>query len=308
MHSALDGQQARQTRSFCRAAAVCAGAAAGCEAAEILFRRLALLLLSAWQAGAAAASASAYDSLRWALSLAAGSLALALPAACVLRAQGRSPAGWLRRPRRGMTLPALGVYLGLSELCNLAAAYVGEKTGSEQSLELPQSGAALFWAFLAVCAAPPLLEELFFRGVLQGTLRRYGAWAAIFCQAILFALLHGSAAAAFFALPAGLFFGYLAECSGSLLPGMLLHCLNNSIAFGFAVLRGGGLDALADALNRFGFFALPLVGAAALLYISRHARQKFVRLMPGVSPLMLLRCPVWDITVAFLTLAIVWGW
>ena len=46
-------------------------------------------------------------------------------------------------------------------------------------------------------------------------------------QAVLFAALHGSLRAKTYALGMGLLFGWAADRSGSLLPGILLHILNN---------------------------------------------------------------------------------
>ena len=46
-------------------------------------------------------------------------------------------------------------------------------------------------------------------------------------QAVLFALQHGSAAAMAYALVCGLELGWLADRTGHLWPGMLLHSANN---------------------------------------------------------------------------------
>ena len=46
-------------------------------------------------------------------------------------------------------------------------------------------------------------------------------------QAVLFALQHGSVAAMVYALVCGLGLGWLADRTGHLWPGMLLHSANN---------------------------------------------------------------------------------
>ena len=56
-----------------------------------------------------------------------------------------------------------------------------------------------------------------------------GDHAALLLQAVLFAALHGSGIAKLYALGMGLIFGWAAQKSGSLLPGMGLHLLNNGI-------------------------------------------------------------------------------
>lgn len=75
----------------------------------------------------------------------------------------------------------------------------------------------------------PIAEEVLFRGLLYGWLRRWGPWVAMTGSALLFGLPHGPAAA----VPAtvlGLGFAWLRERDGSLLGPALLHVLNNLAA------------------------------------------------------------------------------
>ena len=92
--------------------------------------------------------------------------------------------------------------------------------------------AALLWAALAAgsellfpssAAAPAGAAGL----IALRLLRPLGRNAAILGQAVLFAALHGSLQAKAYALGMGLLFGWAADRSGSLLPGILLHILNN---------------------------------------------------------------------------------
>lgn len=72
----------------------------------------------------------------------------------------------------------------------------------------------------------PLAEEVLFRGLLYGWLRRWGPAVAMVGSALLFGLPHGPSSA----LPAallGLGFAWLRERDGSLLGPVLLHVLNN---------------------------------------------------------------------------------
>lgn len=78
--------------------------------------------------------------------------------------------------------------------------------------------------------AIPVAEELLFRGVLFGYLRRrWGLLIASLGSAVLFGLAHGIASA----LPTvllGLYLAWQRERDGSLLGPMLLHALNNLVA------------------------------------------------------------------------------
>ena len=72
-------------------------------------------------------------------------------------------------------------------------------------------------------------EELIFRGAALRLLQPLGKNAAIAGQAVLFAAMHGSWTAKAYALGMGLIFGWAADRAGSLLPGLVLHILNNGI-------------------------------------------------------------------------------
>ena len=75
----------------------------------------------------------------------------------------------------------------------------------------------------------PVAEELIFRGAALRLLQPLGKNAAIAGQAVLFAAMHGSWTAKAYALGMGLIFGWAADRAGSLLPGLVLHILNNGI-------------------------------------------------------------------------------
>ena len=96
-------------------------------------------------------------------------------------------------------------------------------------LLFPSSAAAPAGAadLLRSCLVLPVAEELVFRGAALRLLCPLGRNAAILGQAVLFAALHGSLQAKAYALGMGLLFGWAADRSGSLLPGILLHILNN---------------------------------------------------------------------------------
>ncbi|HKA92140.1 MAG TPA: CPBP family intramembrane glutamic endopeptidase [Haliangiales bacterium] len=86
----------------------------------------------------------------------------------------------------------------------------------------------LAWSVLFVCVSPPIVEELAFRGVIFGLLRRHLAgWEALLLSAFAFAILHLSVPTLVTHLPLGLYFGWLRARGGSLWPGMLAHALHN---------------------------------------------------------------------------------
>jgi len=87
----------------------------------------------------------------------------------------------------------------------------------------------LLLVFTSVIAAP-LFEEYLFRGVCMMGLKRYGNGFSILVTSFLFALMHGNIPQA---VP--IFFFSLILCyadirTGSLLPGLIFHIVNNAVA------------------------------------------------------------------------------
>jgi hypothetical protein len=76
----------------------------------------------------------------------------------------------------------------------------------------------------------PIFEELIFRGLLYGSLRSRFTWpTAAVTSALLFGLAHGYGIAGFASvLVSGLLWAYLYERTGSLLPGIAAHVVNNA--------------------------------------------------------------------------------
>ena len=77
----------------------------------------------------------------------------------------------------------------------------------------------------------PVFEEIIFRGLLFPTLFvRFGGYAAIFGSGLLFALAHGYGLLAFLTvLWSGWLWGWAYYRTGSLVPGMLAHAINNGL-------------------------------------------------------------------------------
>lgn len=88
------------------------------------------------------------------------------------------------------------------------------------------------FGILSIAVMAPLVEELLFRGAIQGHLQRSGKRprTAILLSALIFGLIHVNPAQVPFAFCIGLVFGWLYYRTGSVVPGILGHFLNNSIA------------------------------------------------------------------------------
>jgi hypothetical protein len=90
------------------------------------------------------------------------------------------------------------------------------------------------WGYVAVGILAPMAEEVVFRGAILRTLLQKWEdkrWWAIVISALLFALAHLNPAQMPHAFLMGLLLGWLYERSRSLIPSVVLHCANNTIAY-----------------------------------------------------------------------------
>lgn len=91
------------------------------------------------------------------------------------------------------------------------------------------------WGYVAVGILAPLTEEVVFRGAilrtLLGMMSKRNHWVAIMISAAIFGAVHGNAAQFVNALLMGLFLGWMYYRTRSLVPGILLHWVNNTMAY-----------------------------------------------------------------------------
>jgi uncharacterized protein len=132
----------------------------------------------------------------------------------------------------GQTLTVFVLALGMGQA--EAAKYVNNQQQRSPIYRLlPQLHATVDIVILAVLLAVivPIGEELFFRGLTLGALRRVlNRHVAVAVSALFFALAHLQAVELLPILILGFVLGYLYELTGSLIPGMIAHGLNNLAA------------------------------------------------------------------------------
>jgi membrane protease YdiL (CAAX protease family) len=109
-------------------------------------------------------------------------------------------------------------------------------------LAMPEQTVALFqsimrepWGYLVVGMLVPVAEELVFRGavlrVLLNVFARRSHWIAIAISAVVFGIIHMNLAQGFHATLIGLLLGWMYYRTRSVFPGIVLHWINNTVAY-----------------------------------------------------------------------------
>jgi sodium transport system permease protein len=94
--------------------------------------------------------------------------------------------------------------------------------------------APLWVLWLVVGLTPAVCEELFFRGFVLSGVRRFGAWRAVLLAAVMFGLAHASIYRLLPTAFLGVLFGLAVWRTGSIVPAIVAHTINNGLMATFA--------------------------------------------------------------------------
>ena len=108
--------------------------------------------------------------------------------------------------------------------------------------------------------AAPILEEIIFRGLICDRLRKgIPTWLAVAISAALFSLAHGQPVQMVYTFAMGLVLGYIFVRTGSIVPTIIIHMVNNAVS---TILVYSGLG-----INVTVFRVLAIVSIVALVTI-----------------------------------------
>jgi membrane protease YdiL (CAAX protease family) len=125
-----------------------------------------------------------------------------------------------------------------------------------------------FWAIMLSVVAAPVLEEIFFRGlVLEQTLRRWAPWQAVGITALLFGVVHlPILPQAVNAVVMGVIMGYIYVRTRSLASVIVIHAINNAIAYLIMETTGSQNTDTRDIIGNDTIYWL-IYGASAVVLI-----------------------------------------
>ncbi len=127
--------------------------------------------------------------------------------------------------------------------------WMQEQLGMEMPEELERLMTQLLSSpagYVAVGILVPLAEEIVFRGAILRTLLRLlpgnWHWGAIIISALIFGAVHGNMVQFVHATLLGLLLGWMYWRTDSIVPGVVLHWVNNSVAYVICRLMPGMTD------------------------------------------------------------------
>jgi membrane protease YdiL (CAAX protease family) len=193
---------------------------------------------------------------------------------------------WRERLRlRFVDIGPLNVILGC--VCVLAVGFVLQ--GLDSLGWLPHSvtleavdgvirelkGRQLFAAVIIIGILPGIAEELLFRGYIQTRLcERWGTNWGIAVTAVMFGVMHMDLVQGTYAMVIGILLGFLAARTGSIIPGIICHAVNNTIS---TLLSASNVSFEGSTAGVVSLAVGILVTAASIAYLRRslpHAERR----------------------------------
>ena len=144
-----------------------------------------------------------------------------------------------KKTNKNLALPTFFFGVAFCAFSNITASIMSSffsSFGIDYSMpetQLPQGFFGFMLTFLGTAVVPAFVEEFAFRGLILGTLKKYGNGFAIITSSILFGLIHGNFGQIPFAFSVGLFLGYSTVITGSLRVAIGVHFFNNFISVFF---------------------------------------------------------------------------
>lgn len=155
----------------------------------------------------------------------------------------------------------------------------GARTAAAADAELSLEVGRGFWTILSLVIFAPIFEELICRGVVLGSLRgKFGVTTAWLVSSLFFGVLHGQPVQVINATVIGLVLGYVYLATDSLWSVMILHALNNAVAY-LALATGHGNALLIDLVGSRTLYVLIYIAALALSAVSGYMMLRTLRRM-----------------------------
>ncbi len=107
-----------------------------------------------------------------------------------------------------------------------------------------------WWAVLTTVVCAPVLEEFLFRGIIQGALqRKRSAFAAIMISSLIFGIIHGIPQQVINAFFIALILGFIYYRTGTLTGVIIIHAINNAIAYISMVITDGKFITMREVIS-----------------------------------------------------------
>ena len=141
-----------------------------------------------------------------------------------------------KKPKKEFFWPLALICIGVTAFANVVANmltgifnFIGIPV-TAPDFDMPKGVLGFIVTFLCVAVTPALVEELAMRGIVLGSLKRYGKGFAVGVSAIIFGMMHGNLSQIPFAFILGIAIGIAVIKTDSIWTGVVIHLINNGVS------------------------------------------------------------------------------
>ena len=209
------------------------------------------------------------------LQIVLSSLMFTLPFALIYKLGGLkiSQTVALSKPEKKKILPLALIGVGFCSFANICVSMLGSifmGFGIDYNLDRPKDPEGVLGfiiSFIATAIVPALVEEFACRGLILGSLKKYGEAFAIIASSVIFGIIHGNFEQIPFAFLVGIVLGFVTVKSGSIWIACLIHFINNGISVALDyILKGFSEEYINLFYNVYLMLALLLGIIGAMLF------------------------------------------
>lgn len=180
-------------------------------------------------------------------------------------------------PKKSDILPLTLIGVGFCSFANIAVAILGNffmGFGIDYEVNRPEDPKGILGfiiSFIATAIIPALVEEFACRGLILGSLKKYGEAFAIIASSVVFGLIHGNFEQIPFAFLVGIILGFITVKSGSIWLACLIHFINNgaSVTIDY-VLKGFSQNSVNIFYNVYLMAALLVGILGAVIFVKKR--------------------------------------
>ncbi len=192
--------------------------------------------------------------------------------------------------------------LAICLLANYPASWLGNFLSdygyhsSSTSSYTPTTPILMILYFIETAIMPPVFEEFAFRGVVLGSLRKYGDFFALVTSAFIFGCMHMSVTSSLFAFIAGLAMGYAYIITGNIWVNVGIHFCNNAISVLLDLMDANCSETVALYGESVLFLGMIVVGIICLiaLAVKKKLPLRLYKPEKKISAVSKLECTVFN--------------
>lgn len=189
----------------------------------------------------------------------------------------------VRYVRQKVLWPLVFIGMAIAMVANVASDIVQDNFslfGLNNNIDFSNSTntpAETILSIISTAVVPAFSEEFAFRGIVMGTLRKYGDTFAIIASAVLFGAMHGNITQIPFAFILGLVFAYIDCKTNSIVPSIIIHFINNFYAVISDIVNTSGVldERIFIMASNILFSLLCLLGILGFVYLIKKDKNFF---------------------------------